>query len=91
MNLEHQGLIQVKGAVEAVGFQHVTDAAVETFRCPLMVCKQTMRGDHAVGLRGFRRGQAVLDAQFGAEQVEFVGAGGCPRPVCQFLPMRRRR
>ncbi len=56
MNLEHQGLIQIKGAVEAVGFQHVTDAAAEAF-------------DHAVGLRGFGRSQAVFDTQFSAEPV----------------------
>ena len=39
--------------------QHFLDAAVE----PL---------DHTVGLRRFRRGPAVLDAQFGAERVELV-------------------
>ena len=65
-DIAHQGLFQVKGAVEAVGFQHVADAAIEAL-------------DHAVGLGRLRRRQAVLDAQFGAqfgaELVKLIGAG----------------
>ena len=84
MNIAHQGLLQVKGVVEAVGFQHVSDAAIEPLRCPAVVCMQTMRGDHPVGLGRLRRRQAVLDtefgAQFGAELVELIGAGWGPRP-----------
>ena len=49
------------------GAQHVADAAVEPFH-------------HSVGLGRLRRRQAVLDAQFGAEQVELVLAGRGPRP-----------
>ena len=37
VDIAHQGLLQIKGTVEAVGFQHVADAAVEAF-------------DHAIGL-----------------------------------------
>jgi|GEM_PF-3158680 len=48
-----------------VALQYLLDPSVETL-------------DHAVGLRGFRRCQAVFDVQFGAELVELVGAGGCP-------------
>ena len=44
---------------EVVALRHLLDAAVEAL-------------DHAVGLRRFRRGQAVLEAQFGAEPVEIV-------------------
>ena len=44
-----------------VALKHLLDATVEAL-------------DHAIGLRGFRWGQAVLDAQFGAELVEFVVA-----------------
>ena len=77
--MAHQGLLPVKGVVEAVGFQHVADAAVESLRCPAVVCMQTMRGDHPIGLGRLRRRQAVLDAKFGAELVELVGAGWGPR------------
>jgi len=67
MEIAHQGLLQVKGAVEAVGSQHVADAAIEAL-------------DHPVGLGRFRRCQAVLDAQFGAELVELMAAGWGARP-----------
>jgi len=63
--IAHQGLLQVKGAVETVGFEHVADAAVEPLH-------------HSVGLGRLRRRQAMLDAQFGAELVELVLAGRCP-------------
>ena len=36
-DVSHEGLLEVEGAVEAVGFQHIGDAAVESF-------------GHAVGL-----------------------------------------
>ena len=45
-----------------VRLQHLLDRAVEAL-------------DHVVGLRVHRRGQAVLDAEPGAEPVEFVLAG----------------
>ena len=59
MNIAHQGLLQVKGAVEALGLQHVADAAVEAL-------------NHAVGLGRLWWCQAVFDAQFGAEQIELL-------------------
>ena len=34
--------------------------------------------DHSIGLRGFRRGQTVLDVQISAEPVELVLAGRGP-------------
>ena len=46
-----------------VALQQLLDAAVEAF-------------DHAVGLRMHRRGQTALDAEFIAELVERVPAGG---------------
>jgi len=52
---------QFLARAEVVALKHLLDPAVEAF-------------DHAVGLRRFRWGQAVLDAQFGAELVEFVVA-----------------
>lgn len=61
----HQGLLQVKGAVEAVGFQNVANAAVE----PLY---------HPIGLGRLRRCQAVLNAELGAKLVELVLAGRGP-------------
>ena len=64
-DMAHQGLFQVKGAVEAVGFQHVADAAIEPLH-------------HPGGLGRLRRRQSVLDAQFGAELVKLIGAGRCP-------------
>jgi len=67
MNIAHQGLLQVKGAVETVGLQHVGDAAIEPFH-------------HPIGLGRLRRCQAVLDAKFGAELVKLMGARRCPRP-----------
>jgi hypothetical protein len=51
-----------------VALQHFLDPAVEAL-------------DHTVGLRRFRWGQAVLDAQLGAELVEFVVA--CGRALAQ--------
>jgi|GEM_PF-4642071 len=72
MDIAHRGLLQVKGAVKAVGSRHVADAAVEALRCPATVSLETVRGGHPVGLG---RCQAVLDAQFGAELVECVRAG----------------
>ena len=65
VDLAYQGLLQIKGAVEAVGFHHVADAAVESFH-------------HAIGLRRLWWGQAVLDAQFSVEPVELVADGWCP-------------
>jgi len=69
LDIAHQGLLQVKGAVETVGFEHVADAAVEPLH-------------HSVGLGRLRRRQAMLDAQFGAqfsaELIELVLAGRCP-------------
>ena len=56
--------LQFFAGTEVVALQHLLDAAVE----PL---------DHAVGLGMLRRGQAVLDAEVTAEQVERVLAGGC--------------
>ncbi len=56
-------LLQVFAAVEAVALQDIFDPAVE----PL---------DHAVCLRPHRRGQAMLDAKLGVEQVELVLTGG---------------
>ena len=47
-DIAHQGLLEVKGAVETVGFQHVADAAIEPFR-------------HGIGLGRLRRRQAVFD------------------------------
>ena len=46
--------------------------------------------DHAVGLRVLRRGQAMVDAQVAAEQVELVLAGGgtfakTEQPISEFL------
>jgi len=67
MNIAHQGLLQVKGAVEALGLQHVADAAVEAL-------------NHAVGLGRLWWCQAVFDAQFGAEQVELMLPGWRPCP-----------
>ena len=46
-----------------VALQHLLDPAVEAL-------------DHAVGLRMRGRGQSVLDAEVGAELIEFVLAGG---------------
>ena len=80
MNIAHQGLFQVKGAVEAVGFQHIADAAVEALRCPATVFLETVRGAIPLVWGGVRRCQAVLDAQFGAELVECVRAGWGARP-----------
>ena len=64
MDIAHQGLLQVKGAVKSVGFQDVTDATVEAL-------------NHGVGLGRLWWGQAVFDAQFGAEEVELVLSGWC--------------
>ena len=66
-DISHESLLQVEGAVEAVGFQHIGDAPVEAL-------------DHAVGLGRFRRGQPVLDAKLGAEMVELMvlRGGACP-------------
>ena len=64
-----------------VRLEHFLDPAVEAF-------------DHAVGLRMRRRGQAVLDAEVGAEQVELVlsrrGAfAQTEETVGEFLPVAR--
>ena len=53
-------MLQVKGVVETVGFQHVADAAIEPFH-------------HPIGLGRLRQRQAVLDAQFGADLVKLLG------------------
>ena len=50
--------------MEMVRPKHLLDAAVASL-------------DHAIGLRVRRRGQAGLDAEVAAEQVERVLAGGC--------------
>ena len=60
-----------------MALQDVLDPAIEAF-------------DHAVGLRPHRRGQAMLDAETGAEAVEVVVArGGAPpqaeEPVGELL------
>ncbi len=67
MDIAHQGVLQVKGAVEAVGFQHIADASVEPLH-------------HPVGLGRLGRRQGVLDAQFGADLVELMVARWCARP-----------
>ena len=63
VDVAQEGLLQVLAALEAMALQDVLDPAVE----PL---------DHAVRLWPHRRGQAVLDAKLGAEQVELVLSGG---------------
>ena len=59
VNVAQEGLLQVLAAVEAVALQDVLDPAVEAL-------------DHAVGLRSHRRGQAMLDAEVGAQEVKLV-------------------
>jgi len=59
VEIAHQGLLQVKGAFETVGFQHVADMTLK------LLC-------HAIGLGRLRRRQAMLDAKFGAKLVELV-------------------
>jgi len=61
----HQGLLQVKRAVETVGFQSVADAAARPFH-------------HSVSLGPLGRRKAMLDAKFGAELVELMVAGRYP-------------
>jgi len=62
-DIAQDGLLQILAAAEAVALQDVLDAAVE----PL---------DHTIRLRSHRWGQAVFDAEIGAEAVEVVVAGG---------------
>ncbi len=69
MDIAHQGLLQVKGAVEVVALQHLLDPSVEAL-------------DHAIGLGVLRRGQAVFDPEVAAELVELVLAGRCPAGDC---------
>ena len=52
--------------MKALALQDILDPAVEAL-------------DHAVGLRPHLWREAMLDAEFGAEQVEFVLSGGCAR------------
>ena len=71
---------QLLARAEVVRLQHILDPAVEAF-------------DHAVGLRVHRRGQAVLDAEVGAQLVERVPAGGAAfvqpeQAVGEFLAAR---
>lgn len=63
VDVAQEGPLQVLAALEAVALQDVLDPAVEAL-------------DHAVGLGPHRRGQAVLDAEVRAEQVELVLSGG---------------
>jgi hypothetical protein len=65
MNIAHQGLLQVKGAVEAVGLQHVADAAIEALD-PLPGSALEMHKRDAVCLGDFggvRRGSISGAAQ----------------------------
>jgi len=78
MNVAQDGLLQVLAALEVMALEDILDASVE----PL---------DHAVCLWPHRRGQAVLDAELGAEQVELVLSGGAAfaqaeQPVGKSLP-----
>ncbi len=65
-----EGCLQGGGRVEAVGAQHVGDAAIEAF-------------DHAVGARGCGFDQAMLDAVVGTDLIEDLGAGWWRSPVAQ--------
>ncbi len=65
MNIAHQGLLRVKGTIEAVGFEYVANPAVAAL-------------DQAIGLRGLWRREAVFDAQLSAELVILMGSGWCP-------------
>ena len=64
-DIAHQRGLQVLGAIEAMGGQHLGDAAIETL-------------DHAMGLRCTGLGQAVFDTQRLAELIELMMAGGLP-------------
>ena len=62
--------------MKLVRLQHLLDAAVEPLD-PLPSRRlQAIAERDAVGLRMLRRGQAVVDAKFGAELVEIVLASG---------------
>jgi hypothetical protein len=67
---------QFLAGTEMVRLQHLLDPAVETLRCPAMVCLQTMRGGHAIGLRVLPGSQAMLDAEVTAQLIELMLAGG---------------
>ena len=54
---------QFFAGAEVVALQHLLDASVEA-------------PDHAVGLRVLRRGQAMVNPEVAAQQVERVLAGG---------------
>ena len=56
---------QFFAGTEVVALQHLFDASVEA-------------PDHAVGLRVLRRGQAMVNPEVAAQQVERVLAGGGP-------------
>ena len=60
---------QLLAGTEVVRPKHLLDTAVESLRCPAVVCMQTMRGDHTIGLRVRRRGEAVLDAEGGLPSI----------------------
>ena len=63
MHVPLERLLQTGPAIEVVRRQDLANAAVETLH-------------HAVGLRRFRPGQPMLDAQLFAELVELVVTGG---------------
>ena len=56
---EVKNLIEIVAQLEVMALEHLFDPTVEPF-------------DHTVCLRGFRRGQAVVDVQVGTELVELV-------------------
>jgi len=69
--------LQLLAGSEVVALQHLLDAAVESL-------------DHAVRLRRFWRGQAVLDPELGAKRVELVLArrralAQTEEPIGEFL------
>ncbi len=57
--MAHQGLLQVKGRVGAVGSQHVADASVKAVRCPAMVSRP--------GFSGGQNSQRI--ARYGTEKI----------------------
>jgi hypothetical protein len=58
---------------EMVALKHLLDPAVETLDHAARHCPRT-NGGQWLALGRFRRGQAVLDAELGAERVELVRA-----------------
>ena len=75
-------LFKILAAAEPVALQYVLDPAVEPLH-------------HAICLRAPWRGQAVVDAELGAEQVKLVGAGGgaaaeVKETVGEFLAVARQ-